>query len=222
MTSQEIELRKELIFYARKCETRDMLIFTQGNFSTRLPGTDYALVTPSDIPYDDMEPEDIVIVDMDGKKVEGKYNPTSEAPIHTEAYKRHPGVGACAHVESPYINALSALNIEIKPILGNFVYLFGGEGLAMGPSIQSGNQSFAEATMDAMGGHFGVIWKNHGAFCVGENIKIAFKRCMAAEQCARVYYLALALGRGEPDLVPEEIQANMIKSAAAAGWTKAI
>ena len=222
MTSKDIELRKELIFYARKCEDRDLLAFTQGNFSTRLPGTDYVLITPSDVPYDNMQPEDIVVVDMDGKKVEGKHRPSSEAPIHTEAYKRHPGVHACAHIESPYINALSALNIEIKPVLGNFVYLFGGKGLAMGPSIKSGNQSFAEATLDAMGDHFGVIWKNHGAFCVGSDIKTAFKRCVMGEQCARVQYLALALGRGEPDLIPDEIRDEMIAAAAAAGWTKAI
>lgn len=222
MTSQEVELRKELIFYARKCESRDMLVYTQGNFSTRLPGTEYALITPSDIPYDDMEPEDIVVVDMDGKKVDGKYRPSSEAPIHTEAMKRHPSVNACAHVESPYINALSALNIEIKPVLGNFVYLFGGRGLAMGPSIKSGSAEFASATLDAMGDKFGVIWKNHGAFCVGQDIKTAFKRCVMAEQCARVYYLALALGKGEPDLIPDEIREEMVEAAAAAGWITAI
>jgi ribulose-5-phosphate 4-epimerase/fuculose-1-phosphate aldolase len=223
MPVSERDLRQQIIAVAQICECRDLLIYTQGNFSARRPGTpDQVLITPSDVPYPGMQPDDLVVVNLEGQKLEGKHQPSSETPIHTTAYRRFPQVGACAHVESPYVNALYALGIEIPPILGNFVYLFAGKGLAVGPSIKSASRDFAEKTLDAMGDRFGVVWKNHGMFCVGPDIHTALKRCLAAEQSARVYWLALSLGKGEPDLVPAGVQQEMIEAVAALGWTKAI
>ena len=209
MKLTDLELRQELIYVAQYCESHDLLIYTQGNFSSRIAGTDRVLITPSDVPYPTMVPEDIIEVDINGNKLSGKYEPSSESPIHLTAMRRDPNVGACVHIESPYLNALYTVNKPVPNILGNFVYLFGGKGLAVGPAIRSANQDFADKTIDAMGDKFGVIWKNHGLFCVGPNIKVAFKRCIAAEQAARVYYLALALGQGEPDLIPADAIISM-------------
>ena len=223
MTVSELELRKQIIAGAQLCESRDMLTYTQGNFSARRPGKDQILITPSDVPYPGMQPDDLVVVDLEeGKKIEGKFEPSSETPIHVTAYRRFPNVGACAHVESPYVNALYSLNIEIPNILGNFVYLFAGKGLAVGPSIKSANWDFADRTLDTMGDRFGVVWKNHGMFCVGPDVRTAVKRCLAAEQSARTYWLALNLQRGEPDMIPADVQAEMVKVVAALGWTKAV
>ena len=62
-----------------------------------------------------------------------------------------------------------------------------------------------------MSDHFGVVWKNHGVFCVGETVEMAWRRCWAAEQAGKVYYLALALQAGQPDLIPEEERAAMVE-----------
>jgi ribulose-5-phosphate 4-epimerase/fuculose-1-phosphate aldolase len=221
MDAHELELRQQLIETAQFCEGRDLLMYTQGNFSARIPGTDRVLITPSDVPYPTMVPEDIVEVDLDGKKVSGKHSQSSETAIHTTAMRRNPEVMACAHVESPYVNALYSLDLELPNILGNFTYLFAGKGLALGPSIRSANQDFAEKTLDAMGEKMGVVWKNHGMFCVGPDIKLAMKRCMAAEQAGRVYYLALCPNRGTPDLIPQDVQKDMVETAIAHGWAEA-
>jgi ribulose-5-phosphate 4-epimerase/fuculose-1-phosphate aldolase len=221
MNNIELELREQLIYVAQYCESRDLLIYTQGNFSARIPDTDRVLITPSDIPYPTMTPDDIIEIDLEGNKVSGKHEPSSETAIHVTAMRRYPYVGACAHIESPYLNALYTLDKPIPNILGNFVYLYAGMGLAIGPSIRSANQDFADQTLDAMGDKFGVVWKNHGLFCVGQTIQVAFKRCITAEQAARVYYLALALGQGEPDLIPEDVQAEMVETAKKWGWVKA-
>jgi len=221
MNAVELELRQQLIDAARFCEARDLLVYTQGNFSARIPGTDRVLITPSDTPYSTMDPDDIVEVDLRGNKVAGKRAPSSETPIHTTAYRRDPKVGGCAHVESPYVNALYTLNLELPNILGNFTYLFAGKGLAMGPAIRSANQDFADKTLDAMRDRMGVVWKNHGLFCVGPDIILALKRCMAAEQAARVYYLALCLNRGKPDLIPQDVQDEMVAKAVEYGWAEA-
>jgi ribulose-5-phosphate 4-epimerase/fuculose-1-phosphate aldolase len=216
------ELRRSLVKMARRCERLGMVSHAQGNLSARITGADCVLITPSGLPYADMEPEDIVAVDLEGHKIQGVRAPSSEWQVHTLTYRRYSGVGAGIHVESPYVNALYTLDLAVPNILGNFVYLFAGRGLAIGPSIRSGTQAFAETTLDAMGEHFGVVWKNHGMFCVGQDLDVAFNRCVAAEQAARVYYLALSLQRGEPDLIPQAVQEEMVEAAREKGWTRPI
>jgi ribulose-5-phosphate 4-epimerase/fuculose-1-phosphate aldolase len=222
MIADDVAIRREIVEIARQAEALGMVQYSQGNFSARIPATNYILITPSTVPYATMSSGDIVTVDLEGRKVHGIHEPTSEWEIHTQAYRTRPGVGSCVHVESPYVNTLYALNLNIPNILGNFVYLFAGKGLAVAPSIKSGNSNFARITLEAMGDHFGVVWKNHGMFCVGRDIRSAFDRCVAAEQAARVYYQALALKMGEPDLVPEDIQAEMVAFAAQKGWERAV
>ena len=78
MKPNELELRQELITVAQYCESHDLLIYTQGNFSSRVADTDRVLITPSDIPYPTMVPDDIVEVDINGKKLSGKHEPSSE------------------------------------------------------------------------------------------------------------------------------------------------
>src|SRR5439155_24370136 len=132
---------------------------------------------------------------------------------HLHAYRTRQWVGGCVHVEPPHLNALYCVGEQVPNILGNFVYLFGGEGLAVAPPLASGNQAFAERSLAAMGERFGVVWQNHGLFCVGRDIGLAFERCVAAEQAARVYYLALALDAGRPAAIPREVQAEMVRAA---------
>ena len=222
MVADDVSIRREIVDIAHRAEALGLVQHSQGNFSARIPGTDYILITPSAVPYANMGSDDIVTVDLEGQKVHGIHDPTSEKEIHTLAYRTRPAVGGCVHVESPYVNTLYTLNLAVPNILGNFVYLFAGKGLALAPSIRSGNADFAHITLEAMGEHFGVVWKNHGMFCIGRDIRSAFDRCVAAEQAARVYYQALALKMGEPDLIPEDIQAEMVAVAAERGWERAV
>jgi L-fuculose-phosphate aldolase len=218
----DADLRREIVDTAHHAEALGLVMHSQGNFSARIPGSERVLITPSGVPYQRLRIEDLVTVDLSGTKLHGSHEPSSETAIHTLAYRMRPWVMACAHVESPYANTLYALNKTIPNVLGNFVYLFGGRGLAVAPSIQSGSADFAERTLDAMGEHFGVAWKNHGIFCIGQSMQLAFDRCVAAEQAARVYYLALALNVGEPDMIPDDVQVSMVETARKAGWGRAI
>lgn len=212
MSFVEHQLRNTLIRIAQWCAAKGLTEISSGNFSALIPGTEHVLITPHAVPYIDMKPGDIITVDLDGNKIDGPHQPTSETPIHTLAMRTIEGVGGCVHVESPYVNALYAMNKEIPPIQHNFVFQFAGRGVALGPAMKSGTEDFAERTLKAMGDHFGVVWKNHGLFCVGDTVERAWRRCWAAEQAARVYHLALTLQAGEPDLIPEEVQASMVES----------
>ncbi len=222
MIPDDPRLRRGIVAAARHAEALGLVAYAQGNLSARIPGTGYVLITPSGVPYADMQPEDVVTVDLEARRVHGALEPSSETPIHIMTYRTHPAVGACVHVEPPYLNALYVLNREIPNILGNFVYLFGGRGLAVAPCLRSGTAEFAEVSVRAMGDRFGVVWKNHGLFCVGQDVGHALNRCAAAEQAARVYCLALALRAGEPGLIPLDVQEDMVATAHARGWARPI
>lgn len=211
--AEELRLRRKLLEIGKRAVDLGFVMYHQGNFSVRIPGTDHILIKPTSIPYEDIDLEDIVKVDLDGNIVDGLHQPSSEVSTHCMAYRKYPRVGACAHVESPYLNALYAMDKDLPNVLGNFVYMFEGRGLAIGPSLRSNSEKFAKATLDAMGDRYGVIWKNHGVFCVGPTLEVAFNRCVAAEQAAKVYWLTLAMKAGEPDLIPPEVQAEMVEVA---------
>ncbi len=222
MIPDDPRLRRQLVSAARRAEALDLVAYAQGNLSARIPRTEYILITPTSVPYAEMRPEDIVTVDLDGRKVHGALDPSSETPVHILTYRARPGVGACIHVEPPYVNALGVIGAEIPNVLGNFVYLFGGRGLAVVPCLHSGTEGFAQASVRAMGDRFGAVWKNHGLFCVGQDIGHALNRCIAAEQAARVYYLALVARAGEIALVPAEARDAMVETARARGWVRPV
>src|SRR5579875_280958 len=167
------QTRQDMVALARHAEALGLVAYAQGNLSARIPGTPYVLITPSGLPYTELRAEDIVTVDLDGRRVHG-----------------------------------------------NFVYLFGGRGLGQVPARRSGTAEFARASVEALAGHFGVVWKNHGLFCVGQDLRHAFNRCVAAEQAARVYYLALLLRAGPVEVIPKDVEEDMVATAEALGWAR--
>jgi len=214
------QVRRDLVRLARHAESLGLVSYAQGNLSARILGTDYVLITPSGVPYSELEPQDIVTVDLAGRPVHGALEPSSETIVHVMTYQAYPQVGACVHVEPPYLNALAVANVPLPNVLGNFVYLFGGQGLGVVPALCSGTREFAERSVQALAHHFGVVWKNHGLFCVGQDLGHAFNRCVAAEQAARVYYLALLLRQTSPDLIPRDVEEEMVEIARARGWAR--
>lgn len=222
MTANEEPLRRALVDVARHAEALGLVLNAQGNFSLRVPGTDRVLITPSGLPYRRLQPADLVVVNLHGGRLAGDHEPSTEVDIHCLAYLRYPHVFGVAHVEPPYLNAVYLTGAEIPNLLGNYVYLFEGRGLAVAPPIKSGSREFAETSLDAMGDRPGIVWRNHGVFCVGPDLDAAFDRCVAAEQAARVYYLARTLRGEEPDALPAEVQAEMVETLRRLGLSRAL
>jgi L-fuculose-phosphate aldolase len=212
--------RRQLVEIAQRCEAYGLVLRSQGNFSVRLPGVGRILITPSGLPYSSMVPGDIVEVELDGRIVSAPHEPSYELPVHLAAYRADDRVNACAHTEPPHLNALYALNRTLPNVLGNFIYAFAGKGLAVGPRMRSGSPAFAQASLQAMGDHFGVVWPNHGLFCIGRDLEVAFLRSLHAEQAAQVYYLAISLEGGGPVLFPPDQEAEIVQSSVQAGWDR--
>lgn len=99
------ELKKEVLKSNLDLVKNGLVLFTWGNVSAIDRKTGYVVIKPSGVEYDGMKAEDMVVVDLDGKVIEGKYRPSSDTPTHLELYKAHPEIGGIVHTHSTYATA---------------------------------------------------------------------------------------------------------------------
>lgn len=158
---------------------------TQGNISIRLPEENRFLITPSDLEYDKMAADDIVVVDKDANLIEGKHEPSSEVTVHLAVYRRRPDVQAIVHTEPVFANVFGVLNEPITGALVNMVIYTKGDVPIM-PFALSNRTEFGDAMCDVMGDLNAVVWGNHGLLTVGPNLRDAFKTSVAVESAAKV------------------------------------
>lgn len=107
------ELKKEVLKSNLDLVKNGLVLFTWGNVSAIDRKTGYVVIKPSGVEYDGMKAEDMVVVDLDGKVIEGKYRPSSDTPTHLELYKAHPEIGGIVHTHSTYATAWAQVERSI-------------------------------------------------------------------------------------------------------------
>ena len=198
----EIEkMKKELIETGVKMLHSDLTHGTCGNISCRIPGEEKFLVTPSSIPYEEIKPEDILIVDFEGKVVKGTCNPSVETPFHLAVYKNRDDVGAVVHSHSPYALSVSATAKVIPVFLDEIFSHIGGE-LEVSPYALPGTDELADNMTRHLKDKGAVLISNHGAVCCGKNLEVAFEVAVIVERICKMFILASVLG--EVKSLPEE------------------
>ncbi len=199
------ELRERVCNVARRMAADGMVKLSAGNVSAIDRETRCIAVTPSAVPYETMAPEDIVIVDMDGKVLEGLWHPSTELPMHLSLYRAiSEGIGAVVHTHSVYAAALSTVVDEVPPILAETVISVGGS-IRVAPYRRTGTQDLGEAVASALDGRRAVLLQNHGLVAVGEEVEKAYGVSVLAEEACQVYYIARTLGMPKV-LPPEEVE----------------
>ena len=194
MTFVNEEIKREIVKYSKLASVMGLTPNTQGNISARDPETGYIAVTPHDLSYDVMTWEDIVVVDLDGNKVEGRLDPSSETPVHLAVYRARPDVFGVVHTEPVYTNCFGAIGMPIEPVVVALLVDIGGSVPVM-PFMSSGSSEFGDEMVRVMGDRNGVIWGNHGLLTHGPDLDHAFRRTVIIENVAHIYYLTLSLGR---------------------------
>lgn len=173
---------------------------TWGNISARMPGGDTFLITPSGIPYPDLQPADLVVVDLDGKVRGGDLRPSSETPLHTAIYKERPDLWGIVHTHSTYASVFAANRIDLPPVLEEMAQLLGGT-VRVAPYAGPGTEELAAGAVASLGEAAAVILANHGVVGVGRTLAEALLICQVVEKGAQVFLLAKLLGR--PYILPE-------------------
>lgn len=199
---REGELRQEIVHIGRMMYERGLLCGFEGNLSTRLDN-ERILITPSGLHKGMLRPEQLLIVDTSGRIVgyqtEARrgLRPTSELPMHLEAYRQRPDILAVVHAHPPITVALSIAGIPMDtPLLPEVIVLLGT--IPMAPYAMSSSEEGATAIRDLIGRYDAIILQRHGTITVGDSLSQAFMRLETVEQNARIHYMLAGLGAGGP------------------------
>ncbi len=185
--------REILLAYTKKAYENKLFAGTSGNLSIYDDENDCIYITPSSIPYENMECEDMVVITMDGTVLEGKHQPSSEWKLHANIYKERKEIKAVVHTHSPYATAFAVANMPIPMILVEMLPSIGDAVQVAGFALP-GDEKVGIEAVKALEGRKGCLLKNHGAVAIGEEIESAYITAVYIEDAARIYYLASTVG----------------------------
>ncbi len=183
-----------------------LVAWTGGNLSARDPETGHVVIKPSGVLYDEMGPDDMVVVDLDGRIVHGTRGPSSDTASHLGVYRRRPDVMAIVHTHSRYATAFAATGRPIPCVLTAIADEFGGD-VPVGAYASIGGNEIGDEIVRSIGNSPAILMKQHGVFTVGASINKALQAAVMVEDIART--VAVAEGLGELTRLPDdEIAAN--------------
>jgi L-fuculose-phosphate aldolase len=204
------DLREQVIQAGLESLRRGVVHGTAGNMSVRDGESGLIAISPSGIPYPDLGPEDVVIVDEWGAVIDGRRKPSSETPLHTMVMRARRDVGAILHTHAHYATVVSCIRSSLPPILTE-VILVAGARIPVTRYGLTGTSDLGASVLEVLTPETrAVILKNHGLIAFGDSFPTALAIAEVVEEAARVYVHALAANGGrEPDLVPEELIPEM-------------
>ena len=188
--------REQLVSYSSRLLDDGLALGSAGNMSVR--AGDEVLITPSGIPYRDLETADICVIGMDGTQRGGTAEPSSETPMHLAVYGAT-RARAVVHTHSPEVIALSAVCDEL-PAIHYAITGLGGPVRVAGYT-RFGSEGLAAAAVAALDGRSAAILQNHGAISYGATLAEAYDRALLLEWLAQVHRLACS--RGEPRILTD-------------------
>jgi L-ribulose-5-phosphate 4-epimerase len=201
------ETRRTVAALHAELPRNGLVAWTSGNISARVPGQDLIVIKPSGLSYDELTPESMVVVDLDGNVVEGELSPSSDTATHANVYRSLDAVGGVAHTHSPYATAWAAHGLAIPCVLTAMADEFGGE-IPVGPFARIGGEEIGVGIVETLAGSRSpaVLMRNHGVFTIGANARDAVKAAVMCEDVARTVLLARTLGELTP-LDPADVDA---------------
>ncbi len=204
-----LKLRQRIIEICREMVQTGLTVGTWGNVAVRLPDNpETFMVTPSGLDYFALEPEDLVIVDMEERVREGHRKYSSETPLHREILQHRPDINAVIHNHSPWASAFCGARRPLPPISEDLVCIVGG-GVPVTTYVPGHeHHKLAREARETMGADLNaVLLAGHGPLACGPNLEQAFIASRVVEKAAQMYILAQMIG-GAVELPPEAVAAE--------------
>jgi L-ribulose-5-phosphate 4-epimerase len=195
------KLKQELVQLHLELPKNNLVMWTGGNVSARDAETGLVVIKASGIRYEEIGPEHMVVLDMDGKVVEGAFKPSSDTYSHLYIYNHRPDVFGVVHTHSRYATAFAAIGKPIPCVLTAMADEFGGP-IPCGGFALIGDEAIGKVVVDSIGQSPAVLLKNHGVFTIGKNAEAAVKAAVMTEDVAATVWMALQIGT--PDVIPQE------------------
>jgi L-ribulose-5-phosphate 4-epimerase len=182
----------------------NLVVWTAGNVSARVPGEDLLVIKPSGVPYEELTAASMIVCDLDGKVVEGDYSPSSDTAAHAYVYRAMPDVGGVVHTHSTYATAWAARGEPIPCVLTAMADEFGAE-IPVGPFALIGGDDIGKGIVSTLTGHRSkaVLMRSHGVFTIGRSARDAVKAAVMCEDVARTVHIARTLGDPLPISQPD-------------------
>lgn len=173
-----------------------LTVETWGNISVRDPETGYVYLTPSGMPYNTLVEDDIVVMDIDGNRIEGERKPTIEHAMHLGIMRNRPDVNAVVHTHPVYSQIFALLHEDIPPVIDEAAQVLGE--VRVTEYALPGSPEMAENAIKTLGNDAACLLANHGAVCVGKDMDKAFQVCTILEMTSQIYYMARCIGQPKP------------------------
>ncbi len=199
-------LREEVWKLHMELPNNELVKWTGGNVSARDPETGYVVIKPSGVRYEALRPENLVIVDLEGQRIEGDLNASSDTASHLYVYRHRPDVNGVVHTHSPYATAFASLGRPIPVYLTAIADEFGGP-IPCGGFALIGGEEIGKVVIESIGDCPAVLLKNHGVFTAGATVEAAVKAAVMVEEVAHTVWIALQIG--QPDEIPSEEVAKL-------------
>ncbi|WP_416210065.1 L-ribulose-5-phosphate 4-epimerase [Anaerolinea sp.] len=195
-------LREELLYLHLQLPKNGLVTWTSGNVSVRDVSTGWVLIKPSGVFYENLHPEDFILLDLDGNILEGSLKPSSDTASHLYIYRHRPDVNGIVHTHSPYATAFAAVGKAIPVYLTAQADEFGGAIPCAGLGL-IGGEEIGKLVVETIGTSPGCLLQNHGVFTIGKDGISAVKAAVMIEDIAKTVWLAMQLGTPIP--IPEDM-----------------
>ncbi|MEW5921005.1 MAG: class II aldolase/adducin family protein [Bacillota bacterium] len=185
--------KEEVVNTARKIIQERLAFGTWGNISYR-PVEDRVVITPSGIPYGELQYVDMVVVDLQGRVEDSRWKPSTELPLHLAVYRARHDIKAIVHVHSVYAAAFAIARQEIPVVLEEMAQVLGGK-VPVAAYALPGSTDLGERAVNAFGDKgYAILLASHGLVAAGEQLGEALLRCRVVERNARILLYARLLG----------------------------
>jgi L-fuculose-phosphate aldolase len=204
--SSRLALAADVIDACRHMNALGLNQGTSGNISLRLPDGRF-LMTPSGIPYDVMRPEDVPVMDMDGRW-HGRRRPSVEWRFHRDILQARPEAAVVLHTHSTFSTAMACLRLDI-PAFHYMVAVAGGDSIRCADYATFGTQELSDNALSALEGRRACLLANHGVISLGVSLEKALALTVEVETLAAMYCRARQLG--DPVILDQQEMARVLE-----------
>lgn len=199
----ERSARKDLVFYGRKIEEKNLTVGPGGNTSAR--AADVVYIKASGAAFEDATANDYIGIDLKTGKVVGSFKkPSCEILMHLGCYAVRDDIAAVVHTHSPYAVAVASSGQTVPPLFPDHIGLLGTEVPLVDYVVPAGKE-LADRVVEAAQKHNAILLANHGVVTLGTNVREAYFRALALEAAAQIFILSKLTGGARP-LTPEEVR----------------
>lgn len=199
--------REQIVEYGKKLVTSNLTKGTGGNLSIYNREKGLICISPSGIDYFKIKPEDVVVIDLNGEKVHGDKEPSSECHMHRIFYANRKDIDAIIHTHTMYATTLACLNWSLPPV--HYMVALAGLDVRCAKYATYGTKELAENAYEAMKDRYAVLLANHGLLAGSKDLANAFNITEEIEYCSELYYRTKAIG--EPVILPEKEMILMLE-----------